>query len=172
MPRTVSKEVTPRPVSDNVDKKKKPVVTLKPKIEVQEPVATTKEFSETKQGKGAGHVFYSLYSRSRGWITESLDQDKTCQALDDYHREWVYREKNNDSNKKTQFDLFILKRDTSINFCHSELYRYFPGSFSERRREEHLRAKYGERYRENNEEDDYDYAKYADGFKSVKDKAP
>jgi len=114
-----------------------------------------------------GYVFYSVYSRSRGWLTESLDPDKACEALDECYFDWL--RKVNYEEKRIVFDYYILKRDTSVNSASSEPYSYYPGSYTERKREEALRAKYGDRYRED-EGEDYDYSQYAEEFEKSKSK--
>jgi hypothetical protein len=122
---------------------------------VETPVAAPKK----------GYVFYSVYSRSRGWLTESLNPDTACEALDECYFDWL--RKVNYEGKRLVFDYYILKRDTAVNTAKSEPYTYFPGSYTERKREEALRAKYGDRYREDSDGGDYDYSQYAEEFEKA-----
>lgn len=115
-----------------------------------------------------GYVFYSVYSRSRGWLTESLNPDTACESLDECYFDWL--RKVNYEGKKVVFDYYILKRDTVANSAKSEHYSYLPGSYTERKREDALRAKYGDRYREDSDGSDYDYSQYSEEFEKSRAK--
>ena len=139
-----------------------------PKKRVSKKVAPSEApDAETPAEPKKGYVFYSVYSRSRGWVTESLNPDKACEALDECYFDWL--RKVNYEEKKIIFDYYILKRDTTVNSAKSEHYTYYPGSYTERKREEALRAKYGDRYRED-DGSDYDYSQYAEEFEKSKTK--
>lgn len=139
-----------------------------PKKRVSKKVAPVEAIAEAPAVEVApkkGYVFYSVYSRSRGWVTESLNPDKACEALDECYFDWL--RKVNYEEKRIVFDYYILKRDTVANTAKSEHYNYYPGSYTERKREEALRAKYGDRYRED-DGSDYDYSQYAEEFETTK----
>jgi len=142
-----------------------------PRIAKKKDVAAVQNVAEITENKVAavpkaktnGYVFYSVWSRSRGWQTESLSLDRACETLDSYYADHLRRV--NYEDRKEVFDYYILKRDTTVNTAASEWYQYEPGSFSANRREEYLRAKYGDRYKEDDGED-FDSAKYAEDFKA------
>lgn len=128
-------------------KKKEVVVSETPKQEV---------VPEKKNGV----VLYTVHSKSRwGFITEHMDSEKACETVDSY---WFEHRKNIAIGKwnPRDFDMYILKRDTSISNIHCVPYCYIPGSLSEARREAKLRERYGDDYREDEDVENFDSSKY------------
>jgi len=115
---------------------------------------------ENKPERKAGHVLYTVHSKSRGgFITEHMDPEQACETVDSY---WFEHRRNiaiGKWNPRT-FDMYILKRDTGISHTHAELYHYSPGSLSEARREAKLRERYGDDYREDEDVENFDSSKY------------
>ena len=124
--------------------------------EVQVNETVTKEKNPERKG---GHVFYSVFSRARGFVTEHSNPENACDTVDSY---WFEHRRNIAIGKwkPRMFDLYIMKRDTGISHVHGELYPYIPGSLSESRREAKLRERYGDSYREDEDIDNFDSSKY------------
>jgi hypothetical protein len=167
MPRLVNqKDVSAvQNIAEVKEQKKRPRVSKK---EVEEVAVVDATVAGAKVKRTyPGHAFYSVWSRSRGWVCESLDPDRACEALDEYYFDWM--RKVNYEEKKIIFDYYILKRDTAVNASASEHYAYCPGSFTERKREDYLRAKFGDRYREDGDKgEDFDSSQYVADFKTTK----
>jgi hypothetical protein len=130
------------------------------KKKVEEVVQNDTVKQEQKPERKAGHVFYSVHSKSRGgFITEHMSAEQACETVDSY---WFEHRRNVAYGKwkPRTFDMYIIKRDTGIAHTHSELYHYTPGSLSEARREAKLRERYGDDYREDEDVDNFDSSKY------------
>jgi hypothetical protein len=115
---------------------------------------------EQKPERKGGHIFYSVHSKSRGgFIAEYLDPDKACETVDalwfEYRRNLM-----NGKWERRVFDVYIMKRDTGINYTNCQGYDYHPGSLAEARREAKLRERYGDDYREDEDMDNFDSSKY------------
>jgi hypothetical protein len=120
----------------------------------------TEPVKKAKNVERSGHVFYSVFSKSRGgFITEHSNPEKACETVDSY---WFEHKRNLATGKWSNrvFDVHIVKRDTRISHYHSEAYLYSPGALSEQRREAKLRERYGDDYREDEDIDNFDSSKY------------
>ncbi len=129
---------------------------------VQSDTNEQKQATPAPAPKKHGYVFYSVHSRSmvrNGFISEYLDVDKACETVDYFYNEHR-RNIAYGKWKPRQFDVYILKRDTTISDVHCEHYDYIPGSLSEARREAKLRERYGDDYREDDDIDNFDSSKY------------